>query len=143
MKHEILSSDGKYAVTHSEEDGKRYIGNHADIDPIIKHVKKVRDMHEYSTKASNPNHWKHIGSVPIVIITDWCRRNGHTFDQWARNEGGAKCNAQAVLDDAELARDPGVKSQFMRFFLSRDFSKLHNEHVTTKSGTAQIVVPDR
>lgn len=124
MKHELLSGDGNYATTYSEEDGKKFVGNHHDLNPIIKRVQHIRDMHSQATKQSNPNEWKHVGTVPIVIITDWCRRNGYTFDQWARD-------------------DDNAKQKFCKYFFSREFSKLHNQHVTTKSESSQILMPEK
>lgn len=123
MKHRPLSISDGYAVTYATEGDQDYIGTHQDVEPVIKHVKKVRDMHSFATKSSNPNEWRHVGSVPIAIIIDWCRRNGYRFDQWARNEDGAK-------------------DKFLKYFMSREFSKLHNNHVTTKKESSQIVVPN-
>jgi hypothetical protein len=122
MKHRPISVHSDYAVTHSEEDVKIITGWHQDVTPTIKHVQKVRDMHSYATKSSNPNEWRHVGSVPIAIIVDWNRRNGYTFSQWARNEDGAK-------------------DKFLKYFLSRDFSKLHNMHITTKKESVIHTVP--
>ena len=122
MKHRPLSVSPGYAVTYSTEGDKVYTGTHQDIEPVIKHVQKVRDMHQYATKQSNPNEWRHVGSVPIVIIVDWCKNNGYDFSQWARNEDGAK-------------------DKFLKYFMSREFSKLHNQHVTTKKESSQIWMP--
>ena len=122
MKKRILSGGDGYALTFSEEDGKHYQGTHMDIAPVMDHVKKVRELHSQATKQSNPNEWRHVGTVPIPIITDWCKRNGYTFSQWARNEDRAK-------------------DKFLSYFMSRDFAKLHNNHVTTRRESSQIVVP--
>lgn len=123
MKHQILSADGtSSSISYSEEDGRGYVGHHIELNPHIKRVQYLRDVFGAATKASNPNGWEHVGRIPIPIVTDWCRSNGYSFDQWARNEDGAK-------------------DKFMRYFLSRNFSKLHNEHVTTKRESSQIVVP--
>lgn len=122
MKHRPISVHDDYAVTVSEEDGKIITGWHQDIGKTIKHVRQIRDMHSQSTKRSNPNEWRHVGSVPIAIIVDWCKRNNYTFSEWARN-----------VDKS--------KDKFMKYFLSRDFSKLHNLHVTTKRESSQFVVP--
>lgn len=122
MKHAPISVGGDSATTYSEEDGKRYIGQHQEIQPTIDHVKHLRDVFATATKASNPNGWKHVGSVPISIIVDWCNRNKYTFDQWARDEDNAK-------------------KKFMKYFMSREFSKLHNQHVTTKEERSSIWMP--
>lgn len=122
MKHRPLSVHSDLAVTHSEEDGVAYTGYHQDISASIKHVNKIRDMHSFATKQSNPNEWRHMGTVPIALISDWCARNHYTFSQWARNEDRAK-------------------DKFLKYYASREFSKLHNMHVTTKRESSQIVVP--
>ena len=122
MKHRPLSVAGDLVVTHAEQDGKIYTGHHQNIEPTIKHVKKIRYMHSFATKQSNPNGWRHLGSVPISIIVDWCARNKYSFHQWATNADGAK-------------------DKFLKYFMSRDFSKLHNQHVTTKKESSQIWMP--
>jgi len=123
MKHALLTSDGSStSTTYSEEDGKAYIGRHTNLAPHIKHVKMMRDIRDAATKASNPNGWELEARIPINIVTDWCTRNRYTFDQWARNEDRAK-------------------DKFLKYFKSREFAKLHLDHVTTKRKMSQVVVP--
>ena len=122
MKHRILSKGPLETTTYSEQNGKAVIGHHTDLDPHIKRVRYLRDIASYATRESNPNGWRHVGTVPIPIITDWCRANNYTFGQWARNEDKSK-------------------EKFMKYFLSRDFSKLHNEHSTTKRESSMVSVP--
>ena len=137
MKHEILTQhDRASVVTYSEEDGNQVIGHHMEMDPHIKHVKMMRDIRDQSTRMSNPNEWALEARVPIPILTSWLRANGFTLDQWARNEGGTKGKSYPESKN-------GVKDMFLRFFLSRDYSKLHNTHLTTKQASSQIVVPER
>jgi hypothetical protein len=125
MKERTISASNGYAATVTEEDGVVYKGFKQNLQPAMDHVKKVRDMHDYATKASNPSEWKHIGTVPIVLITDWLLHNtpGYRMEHFARNVDGCK-------------------DRFLKYFMSREFSKLHNEHVTTKRESSQIVVPD-
>jgi hypothetical protein len=124
MKHATLSTDGtSSALSYSEEDGKQYVGQHMNLDPHIAAVKARREVNETATKASNPNGWKHEARVPIPVITDWCRKNGYTFDQFARNEDKAK-------------------DKFMRWFnASREFSKLVNNNTLNKKKSSQVTVP--
>jgi hypothetical protein len=119
----FVKGAGDYLRTFSSEDNKHYRVESQDFAPAIKHVEHIRAMHETSTKASNPNEWRHVGSVPITLVVDWCNRNGYTFDQFARDEDNCK-------------------KKFLKYFQSREFSKLHNSHVTTKKGSSQIMVPD-
>ena len=121
MKHETLTRyDRHSSLTYSEEDGKVYIGHHIDLDPHIKFVRQSRHIAEAATKQSNPNGHELVARIPIPMIWDWCLKNHYNMHQWAANIDGAK-------------------DKFMRYFLARDFSKLHNEHVTTKRQSSMVV----
>lgn len=109
----------------ASEDGAHYRHYRQDISPTIRHVERMR-------KGKHAMGWKHVGSIPITMLTDWLKSRGYTMDQWARNDGG---------DRKVDPKGPGVKDQFMRYFLSRDFAKLHNTHVTTKSESSVFSVP--
>ena len=119
----FVKGAGDYLRSFSTEGGANYRVESQNLNGAIKHVEKIRHMHEHATKASNPNEWRHLGSIPIVVITDWLTRNKYTFDQFARDEDNCK-------------------KKFLKYFMSRDFSKLHNGHVTTKRESSQIVVPN-
>lgn len=106
----------------ASEDGKHYRSWRQDMDPVIKHVERNRAMSNASTTKTRSG-LKYAGSVPIAMIVDWCNRNGYTFDQWARNEDKAK-------------------DKWKKHFMSRDFSKLHGNHITTKRESSSIVVPE-
>jgi hypothetical protein len=122
--------------TFSSEDGAHYRGHHQNIGPIIKHVEFLNQKVNGAPKAGNPNEWEHVASIPMSMLIDWLTKNNYAIDQWARNDGG---NPYISVDNYH--RDPGVKSQFLRHFLSRDFSKLHHRHVTSKAESSQIMVP--
>jgi hypothetical protein len=102
---------------------------------VVAHVEYLRHKVNEAPRSGNRGGWQHEGTVPIPVIIDWCQRHGFTFDQWARNDGGQR--------GVPWWSGQGVRDQFMRYFKSRDFSKLHNHHVTTKKGSSQIVVPDK
>ena len=104
------------------EDGKHYRGQRQDIAPIIDRVTDLRNG-AITSKIKNPNEWRHVGSIPMTVLLDWLTKNRYTMDQWARNEDRSK-------------------DKFLRYFMSRDFSKLHNNHITTKRESSQIVVPE-
>jgi len=106
----------------ASEDGKHYRGYRQDLDPVIKRVEEMRQG-RIDSKIKNPNEWRHIGSIPMTMLVDWLAKNRYTMDQWARNEDRAK-------------------DKFLRHFMSRDYSKLHNNHITTKKESSQIVVPN-
>tara|TARA_R110002020_G_scaffold42958_2_gene125294 strand:- start:4530 stop:4976 length:447 start_codon:yes stop_codon:yes gene_type:complete len=131
---------GDYARGIVTQGGEHYRVERQDLAPTIQHVEKIRGMHDLATKGTNPNGWQHIGSVPEVVLIDWLNKHGYKMDEFARNDGGTRC-APGADPVAHAALDGGVRSKFLRYFLSRDFSKLHNQHVTTKRESSQIVVP--
>jgi hypothetical protein len=131
MKHEPLSSTRHSAVTLSEEDGRSIIGHHVDMEPHIKAVRQIRDMHATATKQSNTGEWQHVGRVPMEVIHGWLKANKFTMHQWAINEGGIK---GVQYPDSKS----GVKDKFMAYFLSREYSKLHNTHVTTRKKSSMV-----
>ena len=114
---------GDYLRTFSSEDGAHYRVESQDLTPAIRRVQEIRDLQATATRASNPNEWRHVGSVPITVVVDWCQRNGYTFDQFARDEDNAK-------------------KKFLAYFKTREFSKLHNEHITTKRKSSVVSVPN-
>lgn len=130
---------GDYARGLIVEDGQVVRHERQELAPTIRRVERFRQLAD-SRRSPNPNEWRHLGSIPMTVLIEWLGKTGHTMDQWARNDGGTPCPFGADPQQ-HLARDPGVKSQFLRYFLSRDFSKLHNAHVTTRPERKQIVVP--
>lgn len=105
------------------EDGKHYRATRQDMAPIIQRVESFKEKVNEAPKATNRHGWHYAGSVPLTMITDYIHRRGYTFDQFARNDGG-------------------IKDDFMAYFNSRDFCKLHTNHVTTKKERSHIVVPE-
>jgi hypothetical protein len=140
IKFRKVRASGDLLQTFSSEDGRHFRGIHQNLDGAIDRVKHVRDMHDYATKATNPNGWKHLGSIPQAVLIDWLQKHNYTHNDWATNQGGTRCPA-GNDPVAHATLDGGVRSQFLRYFLSRDFSKLHNHQVTTKRSINQFVVP--
>lgn len=129
MKNAILSRpDAASAVTYSEEDGKSFVGHHINMDPMVKGASQLRELNALAKKKAGGLNLRHEARIPMPMITDWCIKHGFTFDQWASNAGGNKDDGS----EGFYQRDPGVKSLFMRWFKSREFSKLHHGHVTNK-----------
>jgi hypothetical protein len=114
---------GDYRRGFQTQDGVHYRTESQDLGPAIKRVEILKQAEAARGKTKTDRRF--VGSVPSVIIMDWCRKNHYTLDQWARNDGGIK---GLMYPESKS----GVKDQFMAFFLSRDFSKLHTQHVTTK-----------
>ncbi len=121
----------------ASEDGTHYRHFKQDLDPAIRHVEQMRHKMNDAPKTANKSGWQHVGSIPMTVLVDWLTKNGYTMDQWARNDGG-----QPYSNVNTYKHDNGVKSQFLRYFLDRDFSRLHNQHVTTKKERASVTVPD-
>ena len=116
---------GDYLRRFFSQDGRHFRRETQEIGPAIKRVEEIRHLHDQATRASNPNEWRHKGSIPMSVLIEWLTKNGFTIDQWARNDGG-------IPGKRYPHSRSGVKDKFLAYFLSRDFSKLHNEHVTTK-----------
>lgn len=67
------------------------------------------------------------------MLVDWLKKHGYTMHEWATNAGGDPYNYRVG--------GPGVKDKFATHFLSRDYSKLHNQHTTTRRESNRVVVP--
>ena len=113
----LIHRIGETTKTFQSEDGKHYRHYRQDIDPVIEHVQYNRDVAKDSNPRANPNGWQHKGTVPMTVLVDWLHKNGYTFDEFARADRNDKY---------------GPKYRFLKYFMSRDFAKLHNEHVTTR-----------
>jgi hypothetical protein len=130
-----VKSVGDYRRGMAIESGKNYRVQSQDLGPAIRRVQSIREGQEQSTRASNPNEWRHKASIPVTVLVDWLKKNNFDMHQWAVNEGGIPGRSYPYSRS-------GVKDKFLAYFLSRDFSKLHNEHITTKRETQQFVVPE-
>lgn len=135
----LVKAAGDYVRGFATEDGAHYRREHQELGPAMRRVQLIQEAEERSQRA-NPMGRHFIGSIPATMLTKWLRERGYTMDQWARNEGGTRCppGADPV---AHATLDGGVKSEFLRWFLSRDNAKLHTQHVTTKRGRATILMP--
>jgi hypothetical protein len=120
-KH-VTKAAGDYVRSFAHEDGVDYRHHSQDLGPAIRRVEAIR--HAQELRGPNPTGRQYIGSVPMVVIIDWCKKHGYTYEQFARREGT-------------------IRQEFMKYFLTRDFSKFHTQHSTTRVGTGnRIVVPN-
>ncbi len=117
----------------ASESGAHYRHYRQEMDPVIKHVEYLSQKVNEAPSRGNTGGWEYAGSIPFTILLDWLNEHGYRMDQWARNEGG---NGKATVHNYKT--DPGVKSLFLRYFLSRDFAKLHTQHVTTKKQSSMV-----
>jgi len=138
----LTKAVGDYARGFKSEDGQHYRVERQELSHAMRRTQQIRELQAMHTRATNPYERTYIGSVPAVVLQDWLKANGYRIDEFARNEGG---NPNRGNDPQFYKTDPGVRSQFLRFFLSRDFSKLHTQHNTTRveNGSNRIVVPGR
>ena len=135
-----IKASGDYARGFVTQHGKHYRKEVQNIAPTMKRVKEIAELQSYATAASNPNGWRYLGSIPETLLIDWLNTHGYTMDQWARNDGGTRCPAGSD-PVAHATLDGGIKSKFLRYFLSRDFSKLHTQHVTNRQESNRVIVP--
>ena len=133
-KEKLLSKMGGTTKSFLSEDGNHYRHFRTDMDPVVEHVKYMNEKVNEATRAENKQGYHYIGSVPITMIDDWLRSHGYDWNDFATNAGGEKGKTDP--------QGPGVKDQFMRYFLSRDFAKLHTQHATTKKDSGLIFTGD-
>lgn len=135
MRERLTKASGDYLRGFRTEDGEHYRTERQNLAPAMKRVQEIRHLHDQATRSSNPNEWQHVGSIPMTVLIDWLTANRFTMDQWARNDG-------SVPGKQYPESRSGVKDKFLAYFLSRDFSKLHNRHTTTRRESSQFVVPN-
>ena len=125
---------GDFARTFASEDGRHYRGYHQDMGAVQKHVERIRHMHEYRDPHKDTMFDRHVGSVSPAVLMGWLKQHNYTLQQWAVNAGGDPYR--------KFKGGPGVYDKFLTYDLSREFSKLHNDHVTTKRESSQIYIPE-
>ena len=116
--HSLVDANGSVLKTFATEEGKHYRVHTQDIGQVMDHVKMHRELNEGRRDSA------HLCTIPEGVLLDWLRKHGFTFRDFMTNAGGNQREG--------IPGGPGVKDQFLKFFLGRDFSKLHNQHVTTK-----------
>ena len=136
-RRRLTRAVGDYVRGFQSEDGANYRTETQELGPAIARARAIAHAQEHAGTGKYDR--RYIGSVPMTMIVDWLNKRGYTMDQWARNEGGSPCPVGS--DPVEhCKRDGGIKSQFLRYFLTREHSKLHTQHTTTRT-SAGIIVP--
>lgn len=118
MSEKFVKGYGDAWKGFKSEDGKHYRTSHADFSNIIEHNRYLNEAVNESTVMKKKG-YQHIGSIPTVLLEDWLTKNGYTMHDFAINAGGDK-------DKSNPYGGGGVKDKFLKYFLSRDFNKLHN-----------------
>ena len=136
-----LALSGDYRREFLTEGGLHYRKETQNIDPVIQRVKDFSEQMTHANRENNPNGREYLGSIPQTMLIDWLNSRNYTYDQFARNDGGTRC-APGEDSKAHAMLDGGIRSEFLRYFYSRDHSKLHTQHVTTKKKSSQIFTGD-
>ena len=135
-KRYVTRATGDYARGFAVEDGKNIRVEHQELGPAMRRVEAIKEAQAH--KGTGQFDRRYIGSVPMTVLWDWLKERKFSMNDWATNAGGSICPPGA--DPLEhCVHDNGVKSQFLRYFLSRDFAKLHTQHTTTRD--SKIWVP--
>ena len=136
-----LALSGDYRREFLTEDGLHYRKESQNIAPVMQRVKDFSEQMTHANRENNPNGRRYLGSIPKTMLIDWLTARNYTMDQFARNDGGTRC-APGEDPLAHATLDGGIRSEFLRFFYSRDHSKLHTQHITTKKKSSQIFTGD-
>lgn len=132
MKRRLTRAIGDYVRGFQSEDGAHYRTEHQELGSAIRRSQLIQQAEaEHGTGEFDR---RYVGSVPMVVVTDWLNKNGFTWDQWARNDGGIP----RMMYPESIH---GVKDKFMAYFMTREFSKLHTQHTTTRKASSRIIVP--
>lgn len=139
-KRRLTRAVGDYVRGFQTEDNAHYRTERQELGPAIRRARLIREAQAHAGPTVTDR--RYIGSIPMTVLTDWLNARGYTMSDWARNVGGERCPV-GVDPLSHAVHDGGVKSEFLRYFLSRDFSKLHAMHSTTRAtgGEGKIWVP--
>lgn len=119
----VIKNDGEVTKGFVSEDGAHYRTYSQDMEPIIDRVKYLNEKVNGADRSTNRAGMKYLGSIPRVMLEDWLTKHNYTMHDFAINAGGEKGKT-----------DPnggGVKDKFIKYFMSREFSKLHTQHTTS------------
>ena len=122
-RRRVTGGAGDYLRSFSTEDGVHYRGFHQNLDPAIRRVELIREAQARRKKADNPFDRQYVGTIPVTVLLDWLHKHGYTYDQFARREGS-------------------IRDEFKKYYFTREFSKLHTQHTTTRRESNRIVVPN-
>jgi hypothetical protein len=74
------------------QDDQFIVANTQDVEPILNACKVKQDIGKHSSEM------KHAASIPLVVIEDYCKRCGITFQEWLRD----KAHIKRVLNDPDF-----------------------------------------
>lgn len=142
MAERLTKRTGDIFRSFITQDGAHIRRTHQELGPAMRRAELIREAEQESNRrGANQMDRHYIGSVPWSVLIGWLQERGYTMHDWAINAGGSRCPPGA--DPVQHAMtDSGVKSEFLRFFLSRDWCKLHSQHITTKREGRVFSVPE-
>lgn len=142
MAERLTARTGDIFRSFIDQDGTHIRRTHQELGPAMRRAELIRERNlEADRRGTNTMDRRYIGSVPMGVLIGWLQERGYTMHDWAVNAGGTPCPPGAD-PMAHAATDGGVKSEFLRFFLSRDWCKLHSQHITTKRESSVFTVPE-
>lgn len=142
MAERLTKRTGDIFRSFIDQDGTHIRRTHQELGPAMRRVELIREANaEASRRGLNPSGRTFIGSIPTNVLIGWLEERGYTWRDFWINAGGTMCPPGA--DPVQHAMtDSGVKSEFLRFFLTRDWCKLHSQHITTKRESSVFSVPE-
>jgi hypothetical protein len=96
-KTKITKVLGEYRRGLVSEDGVNYRHEKQNMTPVLKHVEFLDQKVNSAPKRGNRNNMHYVGSIPMVILTDWCRKEAIPMDQFARNNEGERARFLSFL----------------------------------------------
>lgn len=109
--HRVLQQEGGVTKTFVTEDGKHFRCHTQDVTPVIDRVKRISEAQAESSSIGRKH--EYLGSIPAVMLDAWLKKHGY--------------------ERSDIYLNPEVRPRLMAWFLSRDFAKLHNQHITTRN----------
>ncbi len=88
---------GEYCRGFASEDGNHYRTERQNMKPVLDHVKHLDDKVNSAPKAGNKNEMQYVGSIPLLVLTDWLKDNGYLMEHWARDEDRCKQKFMSYL----------------------------------------------
>lgn len=132
-KRHVTRAVGDYVRSFSHEDGADYRVEHQELGPAISRSQLIREAQ--AVNGTGKHDRRYVGSIPVTLLQGWLNKHGYRMDEFARNEGGNPYKT-------DPHQGGGVKDKFLKYFLSRDFAKLHTQHTTTRAENSRIIVPN-
>lgn len=77
-----------------DDEGKLVVERVQDVEPILEDAKRRGIEGRHGSKD-----FRHVASLPFVLIEKYCNDNGISFSEWMRNP----VHVERMLQDRDLA----------------------------------------